>query len=145
MLTMLTAKQRLAIESLVPLSDNARALSNSFDPAIASSVDVAALKQQLVQMHEIISDLQHQMHEVVQPEDTLNDEQAYDFSVNFASVIKEMTYRALITAYDRNYLIECSKQMRLLVCTALVNSFQQRAFSVPAIWEAVIASNGHLN
>lgn len=141
----LTNTQRQKIVELISLSAVARTISNRVDPSLAASADIAELKRTLADMDERIAGLVEQLDEAQHPEAVFTDEEAHDFMVSLTNIIRPMNYRIVVTSYGPDYLRPLPKNIRVLVCTVLLNVFQERGLTPLNVWNSAVASNGALN
>ncbi len=142
---MITDKQRSAIQKLVSLSGNAREIVDGFDPSISASADVLSLKTKVSEMAELLASLTQDLDEATHPQAVFSDDESYEFTTTFTKAVEGMGYRQIVTYYGREYLQVYPKNVRVLICTALVNNFQLRKLTPLDVWTTVIASNGSLN
>lgn len=141
----LTYTQRQTIQSLVSLSASARALAARVDPSLVDKADIATLQGTIVAMEGQIADLKEQLESAEHPQGVFTDEDAHGFTEALTSVLSPMSYRTIVTCYDRTYLIPYPKNIRVLICTVLLNVFQKRNMTPSDLWTSVLASNGSLN
>ncbi len=138
-------KQRQTVLSLISLSTNARAIADRLDVSLSASSDLETLRKQVAQMSEQIATLTQALAEDDEHEVEFTDEEAHEFNQEFARNISGLDYRQLVSLYDTKYLRAYPKNIRGLICTALLNTFKTRDMTPLPVWESIVANNGSLS
>lgn len=138
-------KQRQTVLQLISLSNNARVIADRLDVSLSAESDLATLRKQVAQMGDQLASLSQTMDEMSDPDAEFTDEEAHDFNVGFARNLDSLDFRQIVSFYDTKYLRAYPKNIRVLVCTCLLNNFKSRNLTSLPVWESVVANNGSLS
>ncbi len=141
----LTATQSAAIFELVSISASARDIANRIDPNLAMTADLETLKSQVARMSTMLESISQELDESKNPEAQFTDADAFDFNAAFTKSLEGLTYRVIVNVYGTQYMRAYPRNIRVLVCTALLNHFTAKNLKPLSVWTTVVANNGALS
>lgn len=153
---MFNDKIKEAIQSISAISFNARVIadrlgvstssSGTVETALAAAKtdDVKELKAEIERLTNEVQRLHHLVDD--EPEEAVfSDEEAYNFSQSLDKTLTAMPQILITTSYNRAYLKPYPRNIRYLICLALVNNFTARDLKPLPLWYGVVANNGSLS
>ena len=137
-----------AIEDLTSLSFAAKVIADRIQESISVAKEdgkdilIASLQKQLAEISSVLEMLRS---EVNQPEDAVfTDIQADNFTTGLYATLKELKPVIIMSVYTRSYLSPYPRNIRVLICTTLLNYFSEHSLVPLRIWYEVVANNGSL-
>lgn len=143
---------RAAIASLSSASQNAANIAARLQPNIGVSIsaadevtDVAALKQQVLELNQQLTDLRLYMRHYDDENEVNMTQEQEDYVMKvFTDALGTQAFVIPERVYDEEYMQNAPRHMRKLICTALVNWCGARNFKPAPLWYNVMVNNGSM-
>lgn len=150
---MINERVRAAILSLSTVSANARKIAERLGAETGTSLsagidsdDVQALKKEVEVLNTQLSELRNYVSNYDDDEEdrVMSEEEQTHFKETFLLSLSDQPFVIPLQVYDEEYLSAYPRNIRFLICTALVNWCTGRKFDPAPLWYNVMVNNGSM-
>lgn len=150
---MMNERVRAAILSLSTVSNNARKIADRLGVDVPASLsastnseDIQALKTEIETLTTQLSELRNYVsnYDDDDEEKEMSEEEQTHFKETFTLSLADQPFVIPLQVYDDEYLSVYPRNIRFLICTALVNWCTHRKFDPAPLWYNVMVNNGSM-
>ena len=108
----------------------------------ADTDDVAELKHQLETITALVHDLYDEIEHLTSTEFTQHEQEV--FEEHLYNNLMRQNYMTLQSFYTARFFEDLSKNVRLILASALVSVCSKRGFNPEPVWQSIVSNSGQL-